>query len=155
MLNHHLYYINFYISIFTFFKKTFFFFLLRQISIFNKENLVHAIYKVLRVFSLYILDIAETNSHALPLYIFTLQYTKSINPNYEKSGIYWKIQHEIVSLIFWPSQLKQKSISTQAALNEKIKFSLKRKIVSNIFTLYQRLQHHKFIESWGFGFIYG
>ena len=24
------------------------------------------------------------------------------------SGIYWKIQHEIVSLIFWPSQLKQK-----------------------------------------------
>ena len=70
------------------FQKDILFFLLRQISIFNKENLVHAIYKVLRVFSLYILDIAETNSHALPLYIFTLQYTKSINPNYEKSGIY-------------------------------------------------------------------
>ena len=64
---------------------------------------------MLRVFSLYILDIAETNSHALLLYIFTLQHRKNTNPNSTKmSGIYWKIQHEIVSLIFWPSQLKQK-----------------------------------------------
>ena len=65
------------------------YFSITQIFIFNKENLVHAISKVLCVFSLYIFDIAETNSHALLLYIFTLQHRKNINPNSTKmSGIY-------------------------------------------------------------------